>query len=119
MGDKLSIPALPASRSANMDRFIQDFLERKSDGAIVQLGCRPETTFYRNDNGKTRWYEVDLPNVIALRKSLLLERKGDVLIPADAFTDTWIRQIREQSGVRPLLVVAGGLFYLKLLALAC
>ena len=100
-----------ASRNANMDRFIQDFLERKLDGAIVQLGCGLETTFYRNDNGKTRWYEVDLPDVIALRKSLLPERKGEVLILADAFTDTWIRQIREQSGARPLLVTAGGLFY--------
>ena len=100
-----------ASRSANMDRFIQDFLERKPDGAIVQLGCGLETTFYRNDNGKTRWYEVDLPDVIALRKSLLPERKEDVLITADAFTDVWICQIREQAGDRPLLVTAGGLFY--------
>ena len=29
-----------AARSANMDRFIRAFLERRPDGVIVQLGCR-------------------------------------------------------------------------------
>lgn len=28
-----------ASRSANMDRFVRSFLERRPDGVIVQLGC--------------------------------------------------------------------------------
>ena len=36
-----------AARSANMDRFIQEFLMRKPDGVIVQLGCGLETTYYR------------------------------------------------------------------------
>lgn len=44
-----------ASRSANMDRYIQDFLRRKPGGVIAELGCGLETTFYRNDNGHTRW----------------------------------------------------------------
>ena len=50
-----------ASRSANMDRFIQSFLERRPNGVIVQLGCGLETTYHRCDNGKTHWYAVDLP----------------------------------------------------------
>ena len=40
-----------ASRSANMDRIIRAFLERRPDGAIVQLGCGLETTYHRCDNG--------------------------------------------------------------------
>ena len=59
-----------AARSANMDRFIQEFLMRKPDGVIVQLGCGLETTYYRCDNGKTRWYAVDLPHVIDYRRVL-------------------------------------------------
>ena len=53
-----------ASRSANMDRIIRTFLERRPDGVIVQLGCGLETTYHRCDNGKTHWYAVDLPHVI-------------------------------------------------------
>ena len=48
-----------ASRSANVDRYIEDFIERKSQGIIVQLGCGLETTYYRNDNEKESrscWY---------------------------------------------------------------
>ena len=40
-----------ASRSANMDRIIQAFLERRPDGVIVQQGCGLETTYQRCDNG--------------------------------------------------------------------
>lgn len=43
-----------AVRSANMDRYIRDFLKRNPNGIIAELGCGLETTFYRNDNGKTR-----------------------------------------------------------------
>ena len=49
-----------ASRSANMDRIIRDFLERRPNGAIVQLGCGLETTYYRCDNGRARWYAVEV-----------------------------------------------------------
>ena len=77
-----------AARSANMDRYIRAFLERRSDGVIVQLGCGLETAYHRCDNGHTRWYAVDLPHVIDYRRELLPE-------PPDA----------------PILVAAGGLFH--------
>ena len=60
-----------AVRSANMDRFVRSFLECRPDGVIVQLGCGLETGYYRCDNGKTHWYAVDLPDVIAYRRELL------------------------------------------------
>lgn len=53
-----------ASRSANMDRYIADFLRSRHDGVIVQLGVGLETTFYRCDNGCAQWYGVDLPHVM-------------------------------------------------------
>lgn len=45
-----------AVRSANMDRYIDDFMKRKPHGIIVELGCGLETAFYRNDNGNVLWY---------------------------------------------------------------
>ena len=74
-----------AARSANMDRFIQEFLMRKPDGVIVQLGCGLETTYYRCDNGKTRWYAVDLPHVIDYRRELLPEPERETYLAGDAF----------------------------------
>ncbi len=100
-----------ASRSANVDCHIRDFLTRKPHGIIVQIGCGLETTFFRNDNKKTRWYAVDLPNVIEYRRKLLLEPDREKYIAGDAFNGAWLRQIRIDAPAEPILVVASGFFY--------
>lgn len=100
-----------AVRSANMDRYIQDFLRQNPQGIIVELGCGLETAFYRNDQGKGLWYEVDLPNVIEYRRSLLGTEERDRTIAADAFGQEWMEKIREENPAVPLLVTASGLFY--------
>ena len=68
-----------AARSANMDRYIRAFLEHRPDGVIVQLGCGLETAYYRCDNGRSRWYAVDLPHVVEYRRELLPE--PELLVP--------------------------------------
>ncbi|WP_130837339.1 class I SAM-dependent methyltransferase [Lachnoclostridium sp. Marseille-P6806] len=100
-----------ASRSANMDRYIRNFLKRRTDGAIVQLGCGLETTFFRDGNGRTMWYGIDLPDVIEYRRILLPESEHEKYIAGDAFSDEWIRQVRSEQPDAPLLVTASGLFY--------
>lgn len=100
-----------AVRSANMDRTIQAFLEREPDGVIVQLGCGLETTYYRCDNGHTRWYAMDLPHVVEYRRELLPEPEREIYIAGDAFAEDWIRQIRMDVPDAPILVTASGLFH--------
>ena len=100
-----------AVRSANMDRFIRAFLERRPDGIIVQLGCGLETTYHRCDNGHTRWYAVDLPHVVEYRRELLPEPEREIYLAGDAFAENWIRQIRTDTPGAPVLVTAGGLFH--------
>ena len=100
-----------AIRSANMDRYIQDFLKRKENGVIVELGCGLETTFYRNNNNKTKWYEVDLENVIKLRKNLLGENKLYELISSSAFSEEWIKKVRSKYPNEPILVTISGLLF--------
>ena len=100
-----------AVRSSNMDRYISRFLEKHQEGVVVELGCGLETAFYRNDQGKASWYEIDLPAVIAYREQLLYGEKRDQTIAADAFGEDWIRQIRSEHPTDPLLITASGLFY--------
>ena len=100
-----------AVRSTNMDRYIQDFMNRHRDGIIVNLGCGLETTFFRNDNGRNTWYEVDLPDVIEYRKKLLPESEREILFAGSAFEEDWIKKIREDFPEAPVLVTASGLFY--------
>ena len=100
-----------ASRSANMDRIIRDFLERRPNGAIVQLGCGLETTYYRCDNGRARWYAVDLPHVIEYRRGLLPEPERECYISGNAFAKDWIKKVRDEVLDTPILVIASGLFH--------
>lgn len=100
-----------AARSANMDRYIRAFLEHRPDGVIVQLGCGLETAYYRFDNGRSRWYAVDLPHVVEYRRALLPEPERETYLAGDAFAEDWIRQIRADVPDAPILVTAGGLFH--------
>ena len=100
-----------AVRSMNMDRYIQDFIKRNKDGIIVNIGAGLETTYYRNDNGYNRWFEVDLQNVIKYRLELLGETNLDKYIIADAFNHEWIDKIRKIDDKVPILVIASGLFF--------
>ena len=100
-----------AARSANMDRYIRAFLERRPDGVIVQLGCGLETAYYRCDNGRSHWYAVDLPHVVEYRRELLPEPERETYLAGDAFAEDWIRQIRADVPDAPILVTAGGLFH--------
>ena len=98
-----------AVRSVNMDRYIRDFMNRCPDGVVVLIGSGLETTFYRCDNGRTVWYEVDLPDVIDYRRELLGESDRDCCLAGDAFDSEWIRQVRSAFPTQPLLVAASGL----------
>ena len=100
-----------AVRSANMDRIIRTFLEHRSNGVVVQLGCGLETTYSRCDNGRSRWYAVDLPHVVEYRRELLPEPERETYLAGDAFAEDWIRQIRADVPDAPILVTAGGLFH--------
>ena len=100
-----------AARSANMDRIIRTFLEHRSNGVVVQLGCGLETTYSRCDNGRSRWYAVDLPHVVEYRRELLPEPERETYLAGDAFAEDWIRQIRADVPDAPILVTAGGLFH--------
>ena len=75
-----------ASRSANMDRYVQSFLRRKPGGVIAELGGGLETTYYRNDDGHTRWYAVDLPDVLEYREALLPKPQRQACLAGDAFS---------------------------------
>ena len=100
-----------ASRSQNIDRFVRSFLQRRPNGVIVQLGCGLETTYYRCDDGMTRWYAVDLPHVIDYRRELLPESERETYLAGDAFSENWIGQVCAEFPDASILVTAGGLFH--------
>src|SRR5512139_3792911 len=58
-------------KGREFDRFTQDFLSRHADAVVVHIGCGLDTRFERVDDGRVEWYDLDLPDVIDLRRKLV------------------------------------------------
>src|SRR5512143_3952668 len=57
-------------RLREFDRLARDFLNRCPDAVVVHIGCGLDTRYQRVDNGQVEWYDLDLPEVIELRRKL-------------------------------------------------
>ncbi len=97
-------------RGIYTDSVIQDYIKEFPGGTIVNLGCGLDTSFERNDNGILNWYELDLPDVIALRKKFFKENERRHLIAASVLDDEWVEKIEVKKNL--LFIVAGLLYYL-------
>ncbi len=96
------------ARSLHTDRTIREFLERDPDATVVNLGCGLDTTFERVDNGRLRWYNVDFPDVIELRESLIPEGEREHSVGCSMLEEGWVKQV---DASHPVFFVGAGLFY--------
>ncbi len=95
-------------RSLIGDQVIKKFLTSYPEGTIVNIGCGLDTTFERIDNGKLRWYDLDLPDVIDLRSHFIQENERRRFIATSFLEKDWLHQIEVTGNV---LFIAAGVFY--------
>jgi len=55
------------ARAWHFDQAAKAYLNLYPNATIVNLGAGLDTTFYRIDNKKLTWVDIDLPEVISLR----------------------------------------------------
>ena len=97
-----------ACRFYNTDRMIKAFIEKHPACNIVNIGCGLETSYFRIQPGpNARFYEMDLPEVITARRSVLGESANDILIPGDMFDFSWTEGI---DRTLPTMVTVIGVF---------
>ena len=59
-------------RSREFDRHARDFVARRPEAVVVHIGCGLDSRFERvAEGGRVEWYNLDLPDVIELRKKLI------------------------------------------------
>lgn len=98
-------------RLREFDRFVGDFLARYPAGTVIHLGCGLDARFQRVDNGHVRWYDLDLPDVIALRRQLLPETDRDRYLACSAFDPGWLDLVGLREGDPALFVAEAVLPY--------
>jgi len=101
-------------RSREFDCHARDFLARHPEAVVVHIGCGLDTRFERVDNGQVEWYDLDLPEVIELRRKLIGgERARYHLLGSSVLDSAWLDAVSAHRQ-RPLLFLAEGvLMYLE------
>lgn len=85
-------------RLREFDRFAREFMARNPSATVVHLGCGLDTRFQRVDDGAVRWFDLDLPDVIALREQLVPETERDRYLRYSAFDERWMDAVGGGDG---------------------
>ncbi len=105
------------ARTIMLDRFVSDFVKKNPDCVIVNIAAGFDNRFSRIDNGSVSWFDLDLPDSIAVRKEVFSERDRVTMIEGNALEDSWCASVAKEIKKKkaPVLFIAEGLFmYLTL-----
>jgi len=98
---------LICQRAKKMDAVTHDFLAEHPRGIVLHLGCGLDNRFWRVDNGRVDWYDLDMPPVIELRRQFFPSIDRYHLIASSVTDLEWMLKVNASG--RPVLVVAEGL----------
>ncbi len=99
------------ARTILLDRMVRQFVDENPSGTVVNIACGLDTRFYRVDNGLIRWYDLDLPETIAVRRRFLREDGRVSMIACSAMDPSWAECITPDQE-KVLVVIEGLSMYL-------
>ncbi|MEU0506740.1 class I SAM-dependent methyltransferase [Nocardia sp. NPDC005998] len=93
-------------RTAVFDTWIRSFLQQHPHGTVVEIGTGLNTRFDRVDNGTVHWFDLDLPDTIALRRHFFTDTERRSTLAASVLDEDWMDQVADSPG--PYFFVAEG-----------
>ncbi|MEV6559537.1 class I SAM-dependent methyltransferase [Nocardia sp. NPDC051756] len=104
--DKFRGPSLAGSvlRASIFDEYVRGFLREHPEGTVVDLGCGLSTRFDRLDNGRLRWFDLDVEDTMALRRKFFDDSDRYTMIAGSLFDTDWYAQVAERSG--PIFILS-------------
>ena len=97
-----------AMRQNDLAWEVRDYLKDHPKAAVVNLGCGLDNPGRSCDNGSCKIYNLDFPNVIAVRNELLPAGEREINIPCDLNDTKWFEKIDASGGA---IFFASGVFY--------
>ncbi|MDO4363300.1 MAG: class I SAM-dependent methyltransferase [Clostridia bacterium] len=98
------------ARTLVLDRMVSGWLSENPNGVVVNIACGLDTRCYRL-SGFSHWYNLDLPETMAVRSKILNEN-GIISQIAMSATDDWGSEIAK-SDMPTLVVIEGLTMYLN------
>lgn len=98
------------ARTIVFDELVRDFIDKNPDCTVVNIACGLDTRFYRMDNGRITWYNLDLPETIAVRDQIYQESGRVSTVGISVLDPAWAEQIKVRG--KMLFIIEGLCMYL-------
>ena len=99
------------ARTIVLDRMVEQYLKKHANTVVVNIACGLDTRCYRMEGKYLRWYNVDLPETMKIRKRFLTETGPIYQIAKSAMDDSYIDDI-DYHGKNILVIIEGLTMYL-------
>ncbi len=100
-------------RTVMIDRWVHEFLRLHPGGTVVEIGTGLNTRFERVDNGALRWFDVDLPDSMALRRRFFVDTPRRTMVEGAFGDDEWLARLGPARGGPFLFIAEAVLVYLQ------
>jgi len=101
-----------ALRARKYDAHARTFLREHPDGLVISLGAGFDTRFWRISAEADNYIEVDLPEVVSVKKEVLGTKLVYELIGCSVLEDTWMEHLAARQKENILFLAEGLLMYL-------
>lgn len=95
-----------ALRAKQYDTITKEFIRKNSNAVVINIGCGLDNRFERIDDGKVIFYDLDLPDIISIKRDIFPKSDRHRYISSSVFDPSWFSQIPKG----PLLFLAEGVF---------
>ncbi|MEO1590566.1 MAG: class I SAM-dependent methyltransferase [Cyanobacteria bacterium J06632_22] len=85
-------------RTRLFDQDVQAFLAEHPTGTVIEIGCGLNTRFERLDNGEAQWFDLDLPDSLALRRRFFEDQPRRTMLEASVLETDWMETVAATGG---------------------
>ncbi|MGYP002619365853 len=100
------------ARTIVLDKMVEEYLNSHKDTIVINIACGLDTRCYRMKGKYVRWYNLDLPETMNIRKLFLKETGPIYQIAKSAMDETYIEDI-QYNGKNVLIIIEGLTMYLS------
>lgn len=98
------------ARTIVFDELVKNFIEKNPECTVVNIACGLDTRFYRMDNVKLTWYNLDLPETIKVRNQIYNESGRVSTVGVSVLDPQWAKEINTKE--KMLFIIEGLSMYL-------
>ncbi len=95
-----------AMRARKLDSCVEEYLRGAANPLVLHLGCGLDSRVLRVGSRRGRWYDLDYPEVIELRRRFYRETDHYHMIASSVTDHAWLAEV---EGTGPACIIAEGL----------